>query len=318
MAPHRVPREAGPPLTTRWRRFAGALATTLRALDEDQCLVLVRKDRPWFVQFIAQGAHGLRAEMVADANLDAEDRLGEPALSTATRLGWLPAEVREGAEAEERNSFVQWDAPVPYTDAARLAVDTFVEVLATTDPERLCYRCFSDDGTTILLPTLGLKAWSEEPDVAMGLDADAIRERLLVLLRLATDTADLQPDSDGDLPIAHGEHSVFVRVFDDPPIVRVFSPALADTKAGPSRDDAINELNVRLPFLKWTVQDDAIIASVDLFGQPLVDQHVLDACELVAEAVAAEAGALQARLGGKTFLGTYQPPTEPDASGGYL
>ena len=52
-----------------------SLAASLSALDEDQYLIIKRKDRPWFVQFAAQGSFGVRAELVSNSYLAPADQI---------------------------------------------------------------------------------------------------------------------------------------------------------------------------------------------------------------------------------------------------
>src|SRR5262245_35583802 len=71
-----------------WPRFVTALAAALSVFEEHQYLILERQDRPWYVQFAAQGNYGLRTELVSNAYLGPDDQLPDSAVSTAMALGW--------------------------------------------------------------------------------------------------------------------------------------------------------------------------------------------------------------------------------------
>ena len=149
-------------------------------------------------------------------------------------------------------------------------------------------------------------------------DAAAITLALLEHLRAATGSPALALDDDGDIPMQFGSAMVFVRAFADPPIVRVFSPILAEVGLGVDLLDAINELNAEHFFTKWFVTDGVLIACVDVFGTPLVADHVLHACGVVGEIAGSLDEELQDRFGGRTFFGEWKGPKPVPGTGGYL
>lgn len=320
-------RRVGAPTRSRaWQTFTTSLASTLGALLEDSYLILTKKDGPGFVQFAAHGAFGMRAEMVSNAYLPNDHQLSEAALKRARALGWTDPTGSPEASTPEAdpdgspNHFCDWEAPVPYIAVARLAVDTLVDVLGVHHPSMLRYSASTREGTPVLLPTLGLQlepgtALADEP-APTGLDE--IRGRVLELLRGASGTLDLAPDDDGDIPLVFGSAMVFVRVFGDPPIVRVFSQVLSDVQPTPALVAAVNDLNMQYAFTKWIVHDDSVVAAVELFAVPLTEQHVLHACGVVGEIANEVDEQLQQQFGGRTFLGEYQPPASKNETLGYL
>lgn len=52
-----------------WETFTRELAVALEALNEDEFLVLIVKQKNYFVQFAAQGSFGMRAEAVSNLYL---------------------------------------------------------------------------------------------------------------------------------------------------------------------------------------------------------------------------------------------------------
>ncbi len=309
-----------------WPQFSTSLADALSALDEDQYLILERKDRPWFVQFAAQGNYGLSAELVSNAYLGPEHRLSDGSIETAAALGWAaptgaPDEATPDKDPDgSPNFFHEWARPVAFDDVARLAVDTLVDVLQVTHPGQLHYKAFAHGGSRILLPALGPSVQPERQqqgpsETEPPPDGDRIRSLLLDLVRRTTGDDELTLDEDGDIAIRYGSGVVFIRVFGDPPLVRAFSPILGKV-ATPTRVlDALNELNTASVFVKWLLVNDTILGVIELFGRPFAPDHVLSACAILGQAADETDEELQERFGGKTFFGDYVPAKPPPRSG---
>jgi hypothetical protein len=310
-----------------WDDYANVVARILDALDTGQFLILSSTDRPCFVQFETHGMHGLRAEAVSNTFLPPEHQLDDDALGTALRLGWHPPTGQSDNTPEDDlegspNYFSEWSAPVPYDEVARLAVDTLTEVFDVAHPGRLRYEAFTSYGTAILLPALGERAtpndtvFDDQHGPAPNLAA--VAEQVLAILREASGNPDLLPDDDGEMAIRYGSSVVFFQVFNDPPIVRAYSPALTQVPIDPKVAVALNELNSATAFTKWLAVDDMIIAAIDLFGDPLVERHVVHACEVLGNTTDDVDDQLQQRFGGKTFFGEYTHPKLPRETAGYL
>lgn len=321
------------PRSKAWPQFVTSLAASLSALDEDQYLIIKRKDRPWFVQFAAQGSFGVRAELVSNSYLAPADQIAGESIDSALALGWQrptgspDSSTPEGDPDGSPNYFREWPQPVAFIDVARMAADTLVEVLAAPHPGTLIYNAFASDGAKILLPGLGLKPEPAEttgdsvptspPSATPSLDAAEVSRQLLEIVRAVSGDDELDVDSDGDIPLRYGSAMVFVRVFGDPPVIRVFSPVLAEARMGVDLAQVVNELNGQHLFVKWLISDGSVVASVDLFGDPLAGQHVLHACGVLGETVNELDEQLQEQFGGRTFFGEYAPP-KILGHGGYL
>lgn len=164
----------------------------------------------------------------------------------------------------------------------------------------------------------------EEPAGAPTLAVDGdevtaqVAHQVLDLLRRISDQPDLEPDEDGDVALRFGSSAVFVRVFGIPPVVRVYAPTLAEVPSDGRVLDILNNLNCDTSFTKWLQLDDTIFAAVDLFAFPLVEAHVLHACQVVGDTADQLDDQLQEVLGGKTFFGEFVHPKQQRPTPGYL
>ena len=106
----------------------------------------------------------------------------------------------------------------PFDKVAQLAVDTLVDVYEIAHPGWLHYKAFARDGAQILLPTLGISREPAKPPLGTNETetVEALRARVLKILRGATSNPELEPGQDGDIPFRVGSSAVFVRIFGDP------------------------------------------------------------------------------------------------------
>jgi hypothetical protein len=324
-APATRPSKATSRRRQAWDEYANVVARILDALDAGQFLILTPADRPIFVQFATQGTHGLRAEAVSNAFLPPDHQLDADALASALRLGWQSPTGEPSATSEDPegspNYFREWPAPVPYHDVARLAVDTLTDVFGVAHPGHVRYEAFTRAGTPILLPALGERARRDDladDELQPPSTAAEVAEQVLAVLREASGNPDLQPDDDGEMAIRFGSSVVFFQVFGDPPIVRAYSPALTQVPTDPKVAVALNELNSSTAFTKWLAVDGMIVAAIDLFGDPLVEHHIVHACEVLGSTADDVDDQLQQQFGGKTFFGEYSHPKLTRETAGYL
>lgn len=144
-----------------WKQFAGNLVAALRALEEDEYLILKVKGTRRFVQFMSQGAFGMRAESVSDFYLPEDDHLGQEDYHQLLRLGWhpptqLPREFGHDFDGSP-NYFLDLAQPAAVEDLAVMAVLTLIHVHTAGHPGHLEYRAQSCDEQSIRLPHLGLR-----------------------------------------------------------------------------------------------------------------------------------------------------------------
>jgi hypothetical protein len=154
--------EAAPLTDQTWWQFRVRLAAALGDLSEDEYLVISYKFADYFVQFAAQGPHGMRVEAVSNTYIDEHARLLQRAYQLLLTLGWnaptyVPAEgVPEPADGSP-NFYLDAAVPVPYATLASLAVATLRRVYGVRHPGELEYSAYSDSETSIRFPLLGIK-----------------------------------------------------------------------------------------------------------------------------------------------------------------
>lgn len=135
----------------------------------------------------------------------------------------------------------------------------------------------------------------------------ALQSRVLECLRTLTGETSLDWDQDGDVTARFGSTQLFVRVSPDPLVVRVYAPALVEVSESRAVFEELNLLNAATIFPKWFLSGRTILAAIHLFGSGLVEEHVVVACQQVAELADSLDKELQEKLGGRPFHGELKP-----------
>jgi hypothetical protein len=142
--------------------------------------------------------------------------------------------------------------------------------------------------------------------LAMAEDIAETRAALLSELRRATKDPGLSLDEDGDVKMRFGSAVVFVRVLENPALVRVYSPVLA----GVTGDDALlrqlNTLNGQLHLARLIFVQGTVFGVVDLPAAPVLSEHVVRACGVLGQLADDIDDLLQAEFGGRTAFGGYR------------
>ncbi len=153
-----------PPLSTpdSWVAFEHALARAISDLDEDEFLVIERKDTNYFVQFAAQGSWGLRVEASANAYQPRAGQIPESAILQLMHIGWKPPTYVQTHEHSEPvdgspNFYLDVAAGFSFQDISALAVETLRGPLGARHPAELQYEGYSEQLTSIRFPQLGIK-----------------------------------------------------------------------------------------------------------------------------------------------------------------
>ena len=308
-----------------WLEFQPALARALASMQEDQYLILDVKFERTFVQFAAQGAHGMRAEASSNSVLPPQAHLTRPQLERLVELGWraptgsldfsTPVNDPDGSP----NFFLDLPADFDADRLAALAVDTFVEVLQVPHPGELTYSAWGHEGP-IDLPELKLAdeqrpapplASTPEPETPQS-----VREKVRAVISQLTRDEAVVEDDDGDFAVWVGSARVFVRVMDDMPALSVFSQLLTGVRATPDTLAEINRINSQLRFVKLFVVGDTVVAAHELHVDPFDWSRVHQAIVGVLHLADDLDNELQQKIGGTLSTGESRNPDRPSA--GYL
>lgn len=296
-------------IASAWTPFVENLATVLEGLQEDQFLVISVKESNSYVQFAAQGAHGLRLETTSNHYLDKTERLTEEQIAMLTSIGWkLPTNCPEEATPENDpegspNFSIDYSLPVPFKKVADLVVKTFSEILRIPHPGHLEYLAFDTDDNSLVYPAFGLKSRVSPADA----DPEQIKSRLLAAVREETGIPGIKYDSDGDIVISHGTAVIIISVLEDPPMIRFHSPLVTGVGAGPKLLTRLNDLNMRAGFMRYFHHQDRIFAAVDIPGVPFAVNHVIQTMRKFCEIVDGTDVILAMEFGGQTSIREFTP-----------
>ena len=80
-----------------WEQLEGEIARSIADLDDDEFLIITRKDRHYFVQFAGQGGFGMRVEAVSNAYLEMKRSCQSPHARNSRQWGGIhPAILPKG------------------------------------------------------------------------------------------------------------------------------------------------------------------------------------------------------------------------------
>lgn len=302
--PTKVASGSSPERVKVWASFGERLQKVVLGLEEDHALVVQEKGTNRFVQFLGQGAHGLRAEVVSNAYLSGRDKLSAAQIDALEKLGWsAPTGTPEQATPERQpegspNFMRQFAQPVNAKEVAALAVATLADVMRVPHPGFLCYEGMNvDTGGSLTWNELELKR--AEPRGSL----EEAAQQLLQTLRAETGNDALDFDEDGDVSLRFGSAAVFVRVSGDAPSVRIHAPLLVDVRKSPELLERLNELSARVVRPALFHASNSVIAVADIPATPFEAQHVIRALREFCTLADGIDELLQGEFGGRTAFG---------------
>lgn len=301
-----------------WQRFRDALALSLAQLEADQAVIVeARRRSGCYVRFVHYGPAGLRADTANDLTSGA----GGAALA---EHGWIPPGPEAGeppaeaaAEPDEvdtdpRNWHREWPQPVPYEEAADLAVATLRSVLGVPVPALLSYNAFHQCGAPIILPNLGIVRSRPVATVASGGPSPQTRETLLESVRRVLaeriGVAEVPVDADGDIPITTEAAQLFVRIRREALVVTVFSPLVWDFGNPPDILETLNAMNRDMIFARAVWNGQGVVLVTDTLGEPFDADVFWNNVMAVVSLAGTHARVLQERYGGCTSFGEAAAP----------
>ncbi|MCU0297680.1 MAG: hypothetical protein MUF33_04065 [Candidatus Nanopelagicales bacterium] len=109
-------------------------------------------------------------------------------------------------------------------------------------------------------------------------------------------------DSDGDVPIRTGRCVVFVRAFEDRPMIRLFAIVANDVTDRDAALGEVNRLNRATEGIKFLLQGSTVIAAAELLGWPFAQSQFLALVRHMCDSVAEHEDDLVDQVGGRHFL----------------
>jgi len=287
------------PVSAGWISLESQLANTLQVMQEDQFLIISVKQSNRFIQFAAQGAHGLRAEVTSNVYLSGAERWTEAQLCDLKALGWLEPTGSPETSTPERdpdgsaNFICDFRSPILPTAIAKLSVDTLMQVMHVPYPEFLEYEAFDNERNTDALPNLGLKRTIRDPEIKMSVLSD----RLLRALQEATGLKEIEYGEDGEVGFQYLSATVFVRLLGQPPNIRFASALITDLAETDKLLRRLNEINAQFGGTYFVVRNGAVFAVNEIPAWPFIAEHVAQSLHQFSDTVAAMDDFLEAEFG---------------------
>lgn len=299
-----------------WAAFEARLAAALARMEHATYLVVSLAAEPRagasaYVQFAQGGVLGFRAEAAGNHWLPPGHGLGPVQEERLAALGWQ----RPGSASQGRNWVREWQEPVPFAEAAAVAVLTLREVYGATTPDDLRYRSggFPAHHGPVPEPALGIppdRPIPEHPAAAVvpgqthpSIEPDEAAASLGAALAEFVAGAGLAPDQDGDLPIRVGSALMFVRaVAGRPPLLQVFAPLLSGVDMNPALMDSLNDINRNILFGRvfWTNRE--VVVSMELTAVGITAPQIAFACVQLGNLADHLDDVLRGQFGGRTMF----------------
>ena len=309
-----------------WAAFESRLAAAIEHLEPETYLVLtVDSDETaagLYVQFARLVSSGLLAEAASNHYLAPALALTSEQEARLVEIGWTRP---EGSAATGRNFSRRWPTPVPWGEAAALAVRTLREAFGAVAPDALRYRSGAFPGKTgpVAQPDLGIEAdqllprhgtaakLAGQAGIPAGIGPtgsephadDELTQRVAAALTAFVHGANLAPDEDGDIPIRVGSALMFVRgVVGRPPLVQVFSPIVRGVDLTPALLEALNDINRKVLFGRAFWTDREIVVAMEITALGITPEQIAFACVQLGNLADHLDDRLRGRFGGTTVF----------------
>lgn len=260
-----------------WADLARRLSRVLARMAEGEFLVICVKRSNRFVQFAAQGAHGLRAEATSNAYLKGSERIDLDDIEKLAALGWNPptggpAQSTPGNDPSgSPNYFRGFAADSNPAQIAELAIRTLREVFDAPSPIFLEYEAFDEDGNQTTHSELGLKRAIRDPQVSMAKLADS----LLDTVREHANLPGLDFDDDGWIGLTYGQTGFHILLRNSPAMIEFNAILVQGVPNSLETLAFINNLNHRYGAIRFTLRRDAILATREIPAIPFIAEHVV-------------------------------------------
>ena len=266
-----------------WREFRERLADHIAAMVDDEHLTLSTPvdvtpnfGASPYLQFCGFGEVAVRCEVSSNAFLDDKFALSQADEVELVRSGWNPPDPDD---AQASPNFFK-DLNRDHADqAAAMSVVALRDVFGIAHPAFLEVDARDDDGP------LGIyvghaeaesdPAVDDVPDLVIPADYDHLVELVDQVLTVRFGNPPVK-DDDGDIPVRAGSALVFVRVQANAPIIDIFTPLVKGVTNRAKATELLSDLNRDKVFTKFFLNDDYVIAQIQLPAMPFVPEQLDD------------------------------------------
>ncbi|MGZ5422796.1 MAG: T3SS (YopN, CesT) and YbjN peptide-binding chaperone 1 [Aeromicrobium sp.] len=287
-----------------WSDFRERLADHISRMVEDENLILSAPEGDEeidagvpYVQFCAFGEGAVRCEASSNEFLDVAFQLSADDEQALEDAGWnAPAPDDPHGSP---NYFVDLD--LEFADqAAAMAVVALRDVFGLAHPTFLDANAWNEEGPVVF--DVGREVFDEPDDelplAVMPADRDELCDLVDRTLAAGFGSPPIK-DDDGDIPVRAGSALVFVRVEEAVPIIEIFTPLVRGVTNRTRAAEVLSDLNKDKSFVKFHLNDDYVIAKIQLPAMPFVPQHLSDMLALMSEIADDIDSKLAEELGGR-------------------
>ena len=269
------------PVSETWAVFVKKLAAVLKERDVGDLLTLQAKDSGEWIQ-LATEKSSFRIEVKSDHFRDDDDQLTFKQVIDLAAIGWsAPTGTPEQSTPESDidgspNFFSDVPVPLKLKTLEALIGRTFTEVFGVSTPDALDYEAYDCEGNSLSLPALGLEPVVNSQDSNLN---PKLPQLLLDVVRELTGINTLDWDEEGDIGgITLGGISAFIRLVENRPYLRIYSPILMMAYGSLALLEKLNELNCINGFMHVCLMpNDCVMAVSDVLVSPFVTSHVANA-----------------------------------------
>ncbi|MCY7396565.1 MAG: hypothetical protein LH468_10505 [Nocardioides sp.] len=298
-----------------WRGFRDRLADRMAGFEDDDYLIVEVEVGPAedeldgaapFLQLAGRGEGVIRAAAAGNDLLDERFHLDEHDEAVFLGVGWQ----RPGVDEPH---FVQLSETRAADLLATRCVVVLREVYAVPHPAFLRAEGLEQDPGWVR-PAPGIGA-----PVADELDLDeeeatlvGTHDELRVLVDAAVaQMAEVDHDSDGDIPLRAGLSVVFVRVLEDRPAVELFAEIVVDPERPERIPVELDILNRTHDFARFHGTPGAVRMSYVVVAWPFAPRQLRVVLRRMLVEVDVLAEQLALRIGGRRFLQEQEPEDPP-------
>ncbi len=298
-----------------WATFRALLADGVAALAAGDTLLITcprtpSDPAPPCVQFHGWDEAVVRCEVLADDYLAPHRTWTPSGAAMLTELGFLapPSNAEDVGDAADESIPVNWylDLGHRYADrAAEACVRVLRDIWQVPHPSFLTVTGQAGGAAAAVCGvgrTVTEAAPAFDPFAAVR-TADAAGRRALIEATLRHLLGFLpEADEDGDYPFRLGPAWLYLCPTEDAPFVQILAPVAAGIEDTVHAAEVVADVNRRWPHIKLVLDEDRVVATIDVTVVPFVPQHVLDMLAVMEKFAAEAADDVVAAVGARPYL----------------